>query len=665
MSGLDIDTRSDIYSLGVLLYELLTGGTPFDTKELLRSGLDEMRKIIREREPARPSTRLSQTISSARSAEPDRAPSAQSPVSIDPDLDWIVMKCLEKDRTRRYETANGLAADLRRHLANEPVVARPPTAAYRFQKAWRRNRLVYAAGAAVASALFVGSGISLWQAHRANQEKANALMAEAQAREEESNAKAALYFIQDDILSQAHPELQPDRNLTVRDLIDRVVKRLDSSDQHPPMVEAAIRQTIGSIYTELGEYPEAVHNYQIALVNQRRHLGTHHPETLRSLYGLAMNRWWSGDMVSAESLTKEGFAASRQALGERDPLTVQFMQARALALAFQGARPWLELERFFFRTLDLHRELFGLDDPRTLRLIYGFGLSCTIRGGSTERIKPLVTEAVHNASRTLGENHPLTGALMAIMSQLHWTLKEFSQAEAFARRCVETRQARLGESHPLTVNAMLGLARMQVEQGDFASARRLTDRVEELNRRKAIDTFPLWASQLSAIGVAFLRQGEIAQSETFCLKAYEAMQRKQDAFPAGHGPILYALARVRLAQARYQEAEQLLRQSLELVEKYTPNGTFRWIVANDLGISAARQRKYAEAESLLLESCEELLQRRSDMSPIEDPQGRLAQAHQELIELYERAGHSRQAAVWRRKLAELDESAGAHTTSGD
>jgi serine/threonine protein kinase/WD40 repeat protein len=158
MSGLDIDTRSDIYSLGVLLYELLIGSTPFDPKELVASGVDAMRKMIREKEPVRPSTRLL-TLQGEELTTTAKRRSSDAPKLVHllkGDLDWIVMKCLEKDRTRRYETANGLANDLKRHLSHEPVTARPPTLAYRFEKAFRRHKLAFAAGTAILAALVLG-----------------------------------------------------------------------------------------------------------------------------------------------------------------------------------------------------------------------------------------------------------------------------------------------------------------------------------------------------------------------------------------------------------------------------------------------------------------------------------------------------------------------------
>ena len=265
LTSLDVDTRSDIYSLGVLLYELLTGQTPFDSKELLAKGLDEMRRTIREQEPRRPSNRLTSMDESALTTTAQRRQTDPPKLVhlVQGDLDWIVMKCLEKDRSRRYETANGLAFDLRRHLNNEPVLARPPSGWYRFQKMARRNKLAFAAAGAVAAALILGIVVSSWQAvraARAEREQSNLRQEADAAGVHERNLR--LQVEAREKIARAKDMVLDSRNF---DAAEKLLNEIPLGFVRPDSAHAALRRQIGALHAMRNERREALTNFSILM----------------------------------------------------------------------------------------------------------------------------------------------------------------------------------------------------------------------------------------------------------------------------------------------------------------------------------------------------------------------------------------------------------------
>jgi tetratricopeptide (TPR) repeat protein/predicted Ser/Thr protein kinase len=699
---LEVDTRSDVYALGVILYELLAGRLPYD----LSRKTHEAARTIQEEDPT-PLSSISRVYRG--------------------DIETIVAKALEKDKARRYPSASGLAADIQRYLKDEPIAARPPSASYQLRKFARRNKALVAGVAAVFVVLIGGVIASTWEATRARR-------AEQAATTEAAKAKAVNDFLQNDLLAQASANTQarqdtkPDPDMKVRTALDRASARITGKFNRQPEVEAAVRDTMGQTYMDLGLYPEARTQWERALELHRRVLGPKNPETLKTISRLGRTALLQGKYPEAEALLSQTLEMQRR-VGAMHPDTLGSMNNLANVYLEQGK--YAQAEALFSQTLEIERRMLGAEHPNTLGFMNNLAL-VYVRQGKYAQAEALQGQALEIRRRVLGAEHPDTLGSMNNLARVYYYEGKHAQAEALHSQTLGMKRRVLGPEHPSTLLSMNNLANVYLDQGKYAQAEALYSQTLEIRRRvlgaehpdtlysmnnlalvysyegkyaqaQALDSQALGIKRrvlgpehpetlisMNILALVYSYEGKYAQAEALYSQTLEIERRvlgpehpktlgtlsdfasmyqrrgkyglaethaaqaltgRRHVLGSEHPETMTAavdLALAYLSQGRFAESEPLAREALEFDRKKQADDWQRLRAESLLGASLAGQKKYAEAESLLLSGYQGMAVRKGRIA-VPDWY-HLDRAREWIVQLYQAWGKPGKAAEWRGEL---------------
>jgi tetratricopeptide (TPR) repeat protein len=667
---LELDARSDIYSIGVVLYELLAGCLPYKVDRKVY----EAARTIREESPA-PLGRVSGAYRG--------------------DLETIVAKALDKDKARRYESASGLATDIRRFLHNEPILARPPSAGYQLRKFSIRHKGLVGAVIAILVALVVGILVSTREAIRADRAERTAIAArdraivaertatkerdktvravqsanrERQRAEQERNhaveetqradteaatAKAVNDFLQNDLLAEAAaqtqsgPNTKPNPDLRVRTALDRAAARIAGKLNSQPAVEASIRDTIGITYSNLGLLPQAQSQLERALELRRLTLGAEHKDTLHTIRELGDLYIREGKYASAEPLLIKLVETLRHLRGDGHPDTLGAVSELAL-LASASRGDHAHAEALLAKVLEVQRHVIGESHPDTLAVMNNLAVQYTDEGKYAQA-EELYKETVRIKRRVLGEEHPQTLLSMNSLGVTYRKQGKYAEAEPLLTAALEARRRVEGDQHNDTLASMNSLALLYEAEGKYAQAEPLLKRTIETRGRVLGEDNPDTLASMNNLADLYLHVGRRTEAE---LLFHELLERRRRVLGAEHpntAKVLTSLGELKLEQRECADAERFFREALSVREKKTPDAWERFYVQSLLGAALAGQTKYADAEPLLIAGYQGLIERRTTI-PFEN-RSALDQIPHWIVQLYESWAKPDKALAWRDPVA--------------
>ncbi len=649
VGGAVADVTADVYSLGAVLYELLSGTPPFETDSLVAAGVEGMFRILREQDPPTPSTRMSRT-----GAVP--AKGTLRPGDLRGELDWITMMAIAKEPGRRYTSANDLAEDLYRHLQHEPVKASPLGAAYQMRKFTRRHRLAVGLTAASLAVLLAFTAVTALQSRRVAHERDRAeriagFLAEMLATVDPEAVGEGLW---DDLRARVEQGEEFDRLFAGVNPTDAALRLLDEEVLAPagrtideelgddPLLAARLRTRFGQAYRALGLFDRAEPYHRQALDQQIALLGHDHIETIHNQNSLAVLLEDMDLYAEAESLALDALGRARASLGADSKEVLTSLNNLGVILSRTGREE--EAEAMRREALRQHRRILGEDHVETIVAIGSLGIQLH-EVGRFEEAEPLLRECVKRAERTLVDDASVTLTALNNLAMLLDTTGRYAEAEPIKLRILETSRRVRGENHPETLTFAL----------NYVASLDLQDKFEEaevayrdvLGRQEIAlgDHHTITLSTRASFGAMLKVMGRLEDAEAMLRSAFEG-------YLATVGPDNFMtlnaesnLGDTLREQGRLEEATLLLDDTLARMDDALPEGHwFRAKLRRNAGACLLARGLHEEAETLLLESHEVFLQAFGDGGMHTKLTVNL------LVELYDSWGRSEEAATWRARM---------------